>query len=153
MDSGIAGLIGAGIGALAGIARTLITNHLQAKQERLKWLRDRHVESYSNSIRYLTRTLNKRSSLDAEGRSVIGKEIVKEWFDDLSEALVWLSSLSIYCSESQQKEVIKAFRKVDQAVTDSLDSGLQQSNLQSVISSVLDSIVEGARQDIGRTVK
>lgn len=46
MDSAVAGLIGAGIGASAGIAGTLITTYLQAKQERLKWLRDKRVESY-----------------------------------------------------------------------------------------------------------
>jgi hypothetical protein len=156
MDSGVAGLIGAGTGALAGIAGTLITNHLQARQERLKWLRDRRVESYSNAIRYLTRTLNKRSSLSIENGSVItvmGKDVVKEWFDDLSEALVWLSSLSIYCSESQQKEIVKSFRAVDQAVSDFVNSTSQQSNLQNVISSVLDSIVECARKDIGKTVR
>lgn len=112
MDSGVAGLIGAGIGALAGVAGTLITNHLQAKQERLKWLRDKRVESYSNTIRYLTRALNKRSEISIDSGSlvtVMGKNVTKEWFDDLSEALAWFSSLSIYCSESQQNWTVLSF--------------------------------------------
>ena len=36
MDATVAGLIGAAIGAVAGIAGTLITNYLQAKQEPCK---------------------------------------------------------------------------------------------------------------------
>lgn len=156
MDSGVAGLIGADIGAVAGIAGTLITNHLQAKQERLKWLRDKRVEAYSNTIRYLTRALNKRSSISIETGTLVtimGQDVIKEWFDDLSEALVWLSSLSIYCSENQQKEIINAFRVVEQAVSDLITSDSRPFNLQSVISSVLDSVIECARRDIGRTVR
>jgi hypothetical protein len=104
MDSAVAGLIGAGIGAVTGIAGTFITTYLQARQERLKWLRDKRVESYSNTIRYLTRALNKRSSISIESGNLVtamGQDVIKEWFDDLSESLVWLSSLSIYCSENQ----------------------------------------------------
>ena len=156
MDSAVAGLIGAGIGASAGIAGTLISTYLQTKQERLKWLRDKRVESYSNTIRYLTRALNKRSIISIESGTpvtVMGQDIIKEWFDDLSESLVWLSSLSIYCSENQQKEIISAFRVVEQAVSDLVTSNSRPSNLQNVISSVLDSVIECARRDIGRTVR
>ncbi len=156
MDSAVAGLIGAGIGAVAGIAGTLITTYLQAKQERLKWLRDKRVESYSNTIRYLTRALNKRSSISIESGTLVtimGQDVVKEWFDDLSEALVWLSSLSIYCSENQQQEIINAFRVVEQAVSDFISSDSRSLNLQSVISSVLDGVIECARRDVGRAVR
>jgi hypothetical protein len=156
MDSAVAGLIGAGIGAVAGIAGTLITTYLQAKQERLKWLRDKRVESYSNTIRYLTRALNKRSSISIESGTLVtimGQDVVKEWFDDLSESLVWLSSLSIYCSENQQKEIINAFRVVEQAVSDLITSDSRPLNLQSIISSVLDSVIECARRDISRAVR
>lgn len=156
MDSAVAGLIGAGIGAVAGIAGTLITTYLQAKQERLKWLRDKRIESYSNTIRYLTRALNKRSSISIESGTLVtimGQDVVKEWFDDLSEALVWLSSLSIYCSENQQQEIINAFRVVEQAVSDFISSDSRSLNLQSVISSVLDSVIECARRDVGRAVR
>ena len=128
----------------------------QAKQERLKWLRDKRVESYSNTIRYLTKALNKRSSISIESGTLVtimGQDVVKEWFDDLGEALVWLSSLSIYCSENQQQEVINAFRVVEQAVSDLITSDSRLLNLQSVILSVLDSVIECARRDVGRAVK
>ena len=97
MDAAVAGLIGAAIGAVAGMAGTLITNYLQAKQEHAKWIRDKRVEAYSNAIRYLVRALNKRSSLSIEGgtfTSVMGKDVIKEWFDELSEILVWLTRIS-----------------------------------------------------------
>ena len=156
MDSAVAGLIGAGIGASAGIAGTLISTYLQMKQERLKWLRDKRVESYSNTIRYLTRVLNKRSSISIESGNpvtVMGQDVIKEWFDDLSESLVWLASLSIYCSENQKKEIINAFRVVEQAVSDVVTSNSHPSNIHNTISSVLDNIIECARRDIGRAVK
>lgn len=156
MDSAVAGLIGAVIGASAGITGTLISTYIQTKQERLEWLRDKRVESYSNTIRYLTRALNKRSIISIESgtpMTVMGQDITKEWFDDLSESLVWLSSLSIYCSENQQKEIISAFRVVEQAVSDLVTSNSHPSNLQKVISSVLDSVIECARRDIDRTVR
>jgi hypothetical protein len=156
MDSAVAGLIGAVIGASAGITGTLISTYIQTKQERLEWLRDKRVESYSNTIRYLTRALNKRSIISIESgtpMTVMGQDIIKEWFDDLSESLVWLSSLSIYCSENQQKEIISAFRVVEQAVSDLVTSNSHPSNLQKVISSVLDSVIECARRDIDRTVR
>ncbi|RUR76794.1 hypothetical protein ACF3DV_17955 [Chlorogloeopsis fritschii PCC 9212] len=83
----------------------------------------------------------------------MGQDVVKEWFDDFSESLVWLSSLSIYCSENQQKEIINAFRVVEQAVSDLITSDSRPLNLQSIISSVLDSVIECARRDIGRAVR
>lgn len=129
MDSAVAGLIGAGIGAVAG---TLITTYLQAKQERLKWLRDKRVESYSNTIRYFTGALNKRSSISIKSGALVtimGQDAVKEWFDDLSESLVWLSSLLIYCSENQQEEIINAFKVVEQAVSDLITSDSRPLNL------------------------
>jgi hypothetical protein len=62
-------------------AGTLISPYLQTKQERLKWLRDKHVESYSNTIRYLTRALNKRSNISIESGNpvtIMGQDVLKE---------------------------------------------------------------------------
>jgi hypothetical protein len=95
MDAAIAGLVGAGIGALAGIVGTLITNYLQIIQEQKKWLRDKRTECYSNTIRYLLRVHNKRSAISSEGGAIMAKDVQKEWFDDLSEVIAWLSSLSV----------------------------------------------------------
>src|SRR5437588_6497837 len=100
MDSTVAALIGAAIGALAAITSVFITSTLQAKQERRNWLRDRKQEAYANSIKYIVRVLNKRSIITAEGSTVLGKDAQKEWFDDMSEVLTWMTNLSIYCSSS-----------------------------------------------------
>jgi hypothetical protein len=156
MDAAIAGLIGAAIGAVAGMAGTLTTTYLQAKQEHAKWIRDKRVEAYSNTIRYLVRALNKRSSLSIEGgnlTSVMGKDVIKEWFDDLSEILVWLSAASIYCTKSQQSKIAHATQVVNKAVCDFVNSSSAASELQSVISSALGIVEECARQDVGRVVK
>ena len=153
MDSAVAGLIGAAIGALAGLLGSVFTTYFQTTQEHQKWLRDKRVESYSNTIRYLTRLLNKRSAIMAEGGAYIGEEIIKEWFDDLSEALVWLSSLSIYCSKNQQRIVSQVFGTVDDAASKFVATGSCPLALNDVISSALNNIVECARKDIGRAVK
>ena len=156
MDAAIAGLIGAAIGAVAGMAGTLITTYLQARQEHAKWIRDKRVEAYSNTIRYLIRALNKRSSLSLEGgtvTSVMGKDVIKEWFDDLSEILVWLSAASIYCSKNQQSKIAHVTKVVNKAVCDFVNTDSVTSDLQNVISSALGIVEECARQDVGRVVK
>jgi hypothetical protein len=56
----------------------------------------------------LVRALNKQSSLSIEGgtlTSAMGKDEIKEWFDELSEILVWLSSVSMDFSKSQQSKI------------------------------------------------
>lgn len=156
MDAAIAGLIGTAIGAVAGMAGTLITTYLQAKQEHAKWIRDKRVEAYSNTIRYLVRALNKRSHLAIEGgtcTSVMGEDVIKEWFDDLSEILAWLSAVSIYCSKNQQSQIAYTIQIVNKAVCDFVNSSSATSELQNVISTGLGIVEECARQDVGRVVK
>lgn len=157
MDAALAGLIGAGIGAFAGIVGTFVTNYLQASQEHKKWIRDKRVESYSNSIRYLLRVINKRSQISIEGGrliTIMGKDVQKEWFDDLNEAVAWLSSLSIYCSKEQSKDVNLAFRKIENIVLSIINPNSDVSDLSGGdASSALDIIVSCARKDIGREVR
>lgn len=156
MDAAIAGLIGAAIGAVAGMAGTLITTYIQARQEHTKWIRDKRVEAYSSTIRYLIKALNKRSNLSLKGgtaMSAMGEDVIKEWFDDLSEILVWLSAVSMYCSKSQQSKIAHATQIATKAVCDFVNSDSKISDLQSVISSALGIVEECARQDVGRVVK
>lgn len=83
----------------------------------------------------------------------MGKDVIKEWFDDLSEILVWLSVISMYCSKSQQSKIAHATQVVKKAVSDFVNSGLAMSDLQDMISSALGIVEECARQDVGRVVK
>jgi len=60
----------------------------------------------------------------------------------LSEALVWLSSLSIYCFKNQQRTVAKVFETVDDAASKFMASGSCPLILNDVISSAPDNILE-----------
>ncbi|PSB17538.1 hypothetical protein C7B65_18270 [Phormidesmis priestleyi ULC007] len=83
----------------------------------------------------------------------MGKDVIKEWFDDLSEILVWLSAVSIYCSKNQQSKIAHTTQVVNKAVCDFVNSGSATSDLQNVISTALGIVEECARQDVGRVVK
>jgi hypothetical protein len=82
------------------------------------------------------KALNKRSSLSLEGgtlTSVMGKDVIKEWFDDLSEILVWLSAVSIYCSKNQQSKIAQVIKVVNKAVCDFVNADSVTSDLQNGI--------------------
>jgi hypothetical protein len=83
----------------------------------------------------------------------MGEDVIKEWFDDLSEILVWLSAVSIYCSKNQQSKIADTSQVVDKAVCDFVNSGSTISDLQNVISTALDTVEDCARKDVGRVVK
>lgn len=126
MDATVAGLIGAAIGALAAIASAFVTSSLQARQEHRTWLRDRKQEAYANSERYIVRVLNKRSKITAQGLTVLGEDVVKEWFDDMSEAEIWLTALSIYCSRAQRQRIVEALDIVRKAISDIMSGNVSK---------------------------
>jgi hypothetical protein len=149
MDAALAGLIGAGIGALAGIAGAMLTYVLQTRLEREKWLRDRRVEVYTNAIRYLIRVSNKRSILTAEGVTVLGQDAVKEWFDEISEARSWLTSLLIYCSQQEQPKLNAAIERLNKAVADFLTARGSPGDLIESAQATCLQVAESARKDVG----
>lgn len=118
MDSTAAGLIGAAIGALAAIISAFVASTLQARQEHHKWLRDRKQEAYANSVKYIVRVCNKRSIITADGLTVVGQDAQKEWFDDMSEALTWMTNLSIYCSSGQRAKIKEALDRIREVMAD-----------------------------------
>lgn len=113
----MAGLVGAAIGAMAGIVAAFITQHLQATAERKKWLRIKREEAYSNTLRFLLKTLNRRSDLAADGIAYLGRDVIKEWFDDIVEAQIWANYLTIYCSESQKGNIAEVAGNLNEAVS------------------------------------
>lgn len=149
MDAALAGLIGAGIGALAGIAGAMLTYVLQTRLEREKWLRDRRVEVYTNAIRYLIRISNKRSILTAEGVTVLGQDAMKEWFDEISEARSWLTSLLTYCSERERPGLSAAIGHLNEAAADFLTSGASSTELIQRAQATCIQVAESARNDVG----
>ena len=107
MDPSVAGLIGAVIGAVAGVSGTLVAHYLRLRAERSKWLKSKREEAYVNAIRFLLKSLYTRTDIGADG-TTIRKDAIKGLFDDLNEAQIWLIHLSIYCSRKYKETILKA---------------------------------------------
>jgi hypothetical protein len=116
MDSALAGLLGAVIGAGAGLAAAWLTSSLQARREKARWLLETRVKAYGSAIRHLYRAGYRMSKLSPEGVAFIGEAEVKEWFDDVTEALYQVVWLTIVCGDSQYATVQKAQADLDRAV-------------------------------------
>jgi hypothetical protein len=108
MDSGVAGLIGAVIGAASGFLGSLLTSWLTLKKEKEQWLRNKELEQeiwlrdrlqeiYSNCIDYLSR-ISKASEVSLESGRILpllSIEHQRELFLDYSEAQKWLGILLV----------------------------------------------------------
>jgi hypothetical protein len=156
MDAAIAGLIGAGIGAVAGLAGSLISHALSTRLQHRVWLRDKRNEAYAGTLRYLGRVLRKRSKISAEAGAILGADAVKEWFDDLNEAQTWMSSVSIYCSEAYRKTVSEAAQSLDEAINSLLNAGARaaggKTSVLTDIDRIHDVILDIARKDMRRYI-
>jgi hypothetical protein len=149
MDAATAGLLGAVIGAVAGVGGSLITHGLQARLARENWLRDKRVETYTNAVRYLIRVSNKRSSITASGQTVLGKDAIKEWFDDISEVRSWMTSLVIYCSVGERPMIEQVTRSFNDAATEFISSGNLAGGLIAAAQKACAQVADSARKDIG----
>ena len=118
MSSAIAGLIGAGIGALAGVAGAFISQRMQARTTQERALQSKKEEAYASTLRYLLRVQNRRSGIHAEGGPYLSQEGVKELFDDLVEAQFWASTLTIYCAEDQRGPIKKVSHALNETAAD-----------------------------------
>lgn len=151
MDAASAAILGATIGGVTGVIGGLITHLLQSKTDRGKWARDKQVEAYSSAIGYLVRIQNKRSKITAQGQTVLGEDAVKEWFDEISEAIAWLISLSIYCSERERQRVLDGSKRLNRAAAGFIQNGTHV-NITETARDVCIEIAESARRDIGGSV-
>jgi hypothetical protein len=113
MDAGVAGLIGAFLGAAATVVVAYIQNKQTIQNQRDQWFRDKDAkleewqrdkleEIYGNCLNSLSRILRK-SGVTAEGKPYISKEHISELFDDYTEAQKWLSLLLIHYSSDYIK--------------------------------------------------
>lgn len=137
MDAAIAGLIGAIIGALAGMAGTLISHYLQSKSEREKWIKLRREEAYANSLRQLLKAINMRTNLTGEGIAYINKESTGDWFNAINEAQIWLTSASIYCSSGVKSQLAALLESYSSSISEFIGSELNigseyESDLQDI---------------------
>lgn len=101
----VAALLGACIGAVSSTFGAFLSNYLGTRRDKAKWLLEKKIEAYSNSLRYLTRVLNRRTAITSSGQAILEKSGVSEWLNDLCEAQIWLSSLQMYCSEKHRKSL------------------------------------------------
>ena len=148
MDADSAGILGATIGGVTGLVGGLITHRLQSASDRKKWARDKQVEAYSSSIRYLVRVQNKRSLITAEGQTVLGQDAMKEWFDEISEAIAWLISLTIYCSENERQSVLDDSKRLNDAAAGFIQGGSAHVNIIQTAHDMCIAVAESARRDI-----
>jgi hypothetical protein len=117
VSSAIVGLIGAAIGALAGVGGAVISQRMQARATQQRTLESKKEEAYSSTLRYLLRVQNRRSGLSGEsGMPYIAKEGIKDFFDDMVDAQFWVSTLTIYCAEDQRETVEKVSRALNETV-------------------------------------
>ena len=151
LDAASAGILGATIGGVTGVIGGLITHRLQSNTDRSRWARDKQVEAYSSAIRYLVRIQNKRSMITTQGQTVLGQDAMKEWFDEISEAIAWLISLSIYCSERERRRVLDGSKRLNDAVAGFIQDGAHV-NITQTARDVCIEIAESARRDIGASV-
>lgn len=148
MDSTVAGLIGAGIGSAAGLSGTVLAHALQRRQERATWIRNKQLEAYSSTLRYVLRLLHKRSSITADGQAVLGQEAIKEWFDDLAEIHSWLAVLTVYCSDESRRELAPIQRRLREITDHALEGGILAMNVYSSLVAAHDALVGCARRDL-----
>lgn len=111
-DAALAGLIGASIGALAGLIGSFLSNWYLVRKEREQWSRDKELEYqrwlreklqeiYSNCIFYLSNLLGKPTSFTASEEGIMIADKKEKWSDDYSQALKWLGLLLVYGSDLQ----------------------------------------------------
>jgi hypothetical protein len=148
MDATIAGLIGAGLGSAAGLGGTVVAHTLQRKQERATWLRNKQLESYSATLRYVLRLLHKRSSITAEGQAVLGQDAIKEWFDDLAEIHSWLAVLTVCCSTESRRELAPVQRQLSEISDRALDGAGISLNVYNHLVNAYDVLLACARRDL-----
>ena len=120
MASAVIGLVGALLGAVVALVGSLVSARLQARQEHVRWQRDRRQAAYEAAVRYILRAANRRSHIAVHGGRVtpmMSEDFVREWFDDLVEAQSSLRSLTVICGERQATRLEQAADRLDEVVT------------------------------------
>jgi hypothetical protein len=149
MNSAIAGLIGAAIGAGAGLAGTFITQYLQIRAqrqqtllhrstEREQALRVKREEAYKKTLQRLIRVRDRRMSdlklypttgAEPDPNGILVGEFVlvgdvtrfrEEAFDDIVGARLWLTSAIAYCSPKARSQLLEAMNALETFATNTL---------------------------------
>ena len=159
MDTAVASLLGAGVGALAGLSGTVVAQVLQGRREHKRWLIQKKEEAYSNCLRYLLKALNRRSRISGEGGTYLTQEDIPNFFGDLIEAQAWLTAVSIYCADQQRHVVVRASSSVNEAISEFVSGSRamgrladERPTLPGAIQEAYTEIVKCARDDLGKHI-
>jgi hypothetical protein len=107
LDTVTASLLGTAIGALAGLAGTIISNSYSLRREQTKWLNDQKAERdqwlrlrvqevAEHCLHHLATLLARRSELTGD-KTNLHIEKYDQWYDSFSWAQKWLTILVVYC--------------------------------------------------------
>jgi hypothetical protein len=158
MDAAVAGFLGAIVGGAATFGGTVVSNAQQAQREHKKQHEQRKVEAYSNTLRSLLRVAHRRSSISSEAGTVLGKDIIASWFDDIVDAEYWLTILSAACSSRHRESIQKAAHELYEDVDRFTSSGGRLEKFDKhapnrlpleAVFTAYQVVAEAARDDIG----
>jgi hypothetical protein len=116
MDPALAGVIGAAVGAAAGVTGALITVLSQARTQRLTTQQQRRADGYAKAVEHLYRAAVRRSEITAEGLPILSREDTADWFLDLADALNSLTVVIAYAGSGFRAELAEVLQHYGQAV-------------------------------------
>lgn len=116
MESATIGLLGATLGAVGALSAVFLTHRftqkreerkhmLEQEHERFRWLRDQRQNCYHNAVKYLIRVRSIGAHIKNTGVIKLPADAPTSWYDDISEANAWLSSLHYYCGDDYHDEI------------------------------------------------
>jgi len=154
MNSAVAGLLGALIGAAAGLAGAWITSSREARREQAKWLLEARVNAYSGAIRHLYRASYRMTRVSAEFGPIVDEEHIKEWFDDVVEALYYVVWSTVVCGNRQLDALQKAQYDLDTAVSrlNRARSLSHPKSLRYQLAETYQAVHPAARADLGGSI-
>ena len=151
MDPALAVLLGALVGGGATFLGTIVSNAQQARHTREQQRLDRKVEAYSNSLRSLLRAAHRRSELTVESGSLVsimGKDMVAAWFDDLVDAEYWTTVLTTACGSRQRPNIQAAAEQLHDTI-ERFTTGDPSLSPLGALREVYKTVATAARADIG----
>ena len=112
MDAALAGVLGAGIGAVAGIAGSVVTNSFAARRERDLWRRTQMADAYANALSHLARATTRRSKLtthaDGTVSAIMSEEDLAAWFLDIADAEKSVAVAAGFASVQARLKLVEA---------------------------------------------
>lgn len=119
MDAITVGLVSTALGAIITLTTVFLTHHFAQKreekkcareqeQEHMRWLRDQRQNCYHNAVRYLIRVCAIGAHVKNTGVIKLPEDAPSSWYDDISEANAWLTSLHYFCGDDYHDDIGEA---------------------------------------------